>query len=92
MTPERLRFLRTSVRRNDAPYDDELKEALDAYEAERHRAERAEALLRKLEWAGNMASLEYRMCPACCALRPSPEPDHRAGCELAAIIGAKVAT
>ena len=95
MTPERLAELRDKCAPAGIPrcqYDEWVIEALDAYGAEKARAERAEALLRKLEWAGNMASLEYRMCPACCALRPSPEPAHRAGCELAAIIGAKVAT
>ena len=89
MTPERLRFLRTSVRRNDAPYDDELKEALDAYEAERHRAERAEALLRDVEWQGDPRCAR---CPACGIDWPLKPRHHAIRCELAAIIGAKVAT
>ena len=71
----------------------------------RARAERAEALLRKLEWAGGeqagLGDGTQACCPCChvwlsfVTSRGGPDPEknmHRADCELAAIIGAKVAT
>lgn len=83
----------------------------DSYHEERNamraRSERAEALLRKLEWVAHdrvVDGEEYAWgeCPCCCVtrygdLKPGDVMDsrptpHQAGCELAAIIGAKVAT
>ena len=59
----------------------------------RARAERAEALLRKLEWVGKDG--RDCCCPACAEPSLMLDDDggvHHPTCELAAIIGAKVAT
>lgn len=68
---------------------DRLNDMQHELDARLHRLAQAEAVLRRVEWAGNGVPLEdYAACCPCCEA-PRVTRVHTSDCPLAALIGAE---